>query len=232
MTSSTGYPPEGEDPGVARRDVEADARAAREIGIMSMREILEEVIGRLRRQDSENVVTAYTPDPDRPLTMAELGDADYRKRSDETVPQWEERVLADLRARIAARDTPTPEHVAPHLHQPAQHRDGKPPWCRSCGLTADFKQPLRRAMDLPPLQGPYMPGEIPREPVIPQGDREVRVVNIRAGRHHIHSGQFECGIAYATTIPQTNGTRSTGWAPCSKLLNHDGECGYADNTPF
>ena len=26
-------------------------------------------------------------------------------------------------------------------HKPIQHRDGKPPWCRECGLTKDFKEP-------------------------------------------------------------------------------------------
>ena len=26
-------------------------------------------------------------------------------------------------------------------HNPRQHRDGKPPWCRNCGLTKDFKKP-------------------------------------------------------------------------------------------
>ena len=27
-------------------------------------------------------------------------------------------------------------------HQPIQHRDGKPPWCRACGLTAEFQKPV------------------------------------------------------------------------------------------
>ena len=26
-------------------------------------------------------------------------------------------------------------------HNPRQHRDGRPPWCRNCGLTKDFKKP-------------------------------------------------------------------------------------------
>ena len=29
-------------------------------------------------------------------------------------------------------------------HRPIQHRDGKPPWCRICGLTADGKEPISR----------------------------------------------------------------------------------------
>ena len=27
-------------------------------------------------------------------------------------------------------------------HNPRQHRDGKPPWCHTCGLTKDFKAPV------------------------------------------------------------------------------------------
>lgn len=26
-------------------------------------------------------------------------------------------------------------------HEPAQHQDGKPPWCRRCGLTATYEIP-------------------------------------------------------------------------------------------
>lgn len=29
-------------------------------------------------------------------------------------------------------------------HNPVQHRDGKPPWCRACGLTADYQEPRSR----------------------------------------------------------------------------------------
>lgn len=29
-------------------------------------------------------------------------------------------------------------------HNPVQHRDGKPPWCKLCGLDADFKYPVSR----------------------------------------------------------------------------------------
>lgn len=31
-----------------------------------------------------------------------------------------------------------------HEHRPVQHRDGKPPWCKVCGLTADFTTPVSR----------------------------------------------------------------------------------------
>lgn len=31
-----------------------------------------------------------------------------------------------------------------HDHKPVQHRDGKPPWCKLCGLTADGKTPISR----------------------------------------------------------------------------------------
>lgn len=30
-----------------------------------------------------------------------------------------------------------------HEHKPVQHRDGKPPWCNECGLTADGEEPYR-----------------------------------------------------------------------------------------
>lgn len=29
-------------------------------------------------------------------------------------------------------------------HNPRQHRDGKPPWCRKCGLDAQFQVPESR----------------------------------------------------------------------------------------
>lgn len=47
--------------------------------------------------------------------------------------------------------------------------------------------------------------------------------NQRGGRHHVHENQRECGIAY-----HKNGS----WFPCSKWVNHSGDCGYADNTAF
>lgn len=34
-------------------------------------------------------------------------------------------------------------------HQPVQHRDGKPPWCRVCGLTESGQIPERRQPDRP-----------------------------------------------------------------------------------
>lgn len=36
------------------------------------------------------------------------------------------------------------EHVAAGSHRPVQHRDGKPAWCRLCGLTADGNVPMSR----------------------------------------------------------------------------------------
>lgn len=39
------------------------------------------------------------------------------------------------------------EHAVPigtHNHQPIQHRDGKPPWCPTCGLTAEGTEPVSR----------------------------------------------------------------------------------------
>lgn len=31
--------------------------------------------------------------------------------------------------------------VKPHKHRTIQHQDGKPPWCPTCGLTSDFREP-------------------------------------------------------------------------------------------
>ncbi len=31
-----------------------------------------------------------------------------------------------------------------HIHAPVQHRDNKPPWCKECGLTADYEVPKSR----------------------------------------------------------------------------------------
>ena len=36
---------------------------------------------------------------------------------------------------------PAQERKQKHHHNPIQHRDGKPPWCKVCGLTADLKIP-------------------------------------------------------------------------------------------
>lgn len=47
--------------------------------------------------------------------------------------------------------------------------------------------------------------------------------NKRAGFFHVHSGQYECGQAYRDDYE---------WRPCSRLVNHEGECGYEDNTAF
>lgn len=36
----------------------------------------------------------------------------------------------------------------PHIHRPVQHRDGRPPWCDTCGLDANMQE---RQGVLPPL---------------------------------------------------------------------------------
>lgn len=48
-----------------------------------------------------------------------------------------------------------PHHVDPHDHKPVQHRDGKPPWCKTCGLDADFRDPSA------------IPGTLPQPPGTP-----------------------------------------------------------------
>ncbi len=51
-----------------------------------------------------------------------------------------------------------------------------------------------------------------------------KLPNNRAGFFHVHSGQYECGIAYR------EGLYGGVWQPCTKLVNHEGRCGYEDNT--
>jgi hypothetical protein len=47
------------------------------------------------------------------------------------------------------------EPVEHHDHQPVQHRDGKPPWCNECGLTAQGEVPVSRIGKLkPPVERP------------------------------------------------------------------------------
>ena len=36
---------------------------------------------------------------------------------------------------------PDPDAIQCSDHQPRQHRDTRPPWCKNCGLTKDFKKP-------------------------------------------------------------------------------------------
>lgn len=31
-----------------------------------------------------------------------------------------------------------------HAHKPVQHRDGKEPWCKTCGLNNDGQEPSKR----------------------------------------------------------------------------------------
>lgn len=54
--------------------------------------------------------------------------------------------LATLLRSVADSLSPDQQHTAPeavpaHDHKPVQHRDGKPPWCKICGLTASFHVP-------------------------------------------------------------------------------------------
>lgn len=51
-----------------------------------------------------------------------------------------------------------------------------------------------------------------------------KLPNRRAGRYHIHASNNECGIAYVN--------EGQVWEPCSKWVNHSGDCGYEDNTAF
>lgn len=45
-------------------------------------------------------------------------------------------VERELRAKYQPTEPPCGDH------KPVQHRDGKPPWCKRCGLTASFTEPV------------------------------------------------------------------------------------------
>lgn len=56
------------------------------------------------------------------------------------------RVAFDLAnaLRKAADEIDAQQIPADHEHKPVQHRDGKPPWCKGCGLTAEGRVPVSR----------------------------------------------------------------------------------------
>ena len=49
---------------------------------------------------------------------------------------WNEKVDPPVNKR--------PDNVQEHIHKPVQHRDGKPPWCHTCGLTIGYLIPESR----------------------------------------------------------------------------------------
>lgn len=57
-----------------------------------------------------------------------------------------------------------------------------------------------------------------------------KLPNSRAGFYHLHSGSYECGMAYRQV--ERDYFDKWRWAKCSKLVNHPGDCGYEDNTAF
>lgn len=63
-----------------------------------------------------------------------------------------------------------------------------------------------------------------------EGPELGKLPNSRAGFHHIHSDSYECGQAYRAVDPWDAG--DWAWQPCTKLVNHTGECGYEDSTAF
>lgn len=64
------------------------------------------------------------------------------KRISEARAQFdrEQEVLGVLTGQVPVRSMP----IACENHQPVQHRDGKPPWCRACGLTRTGQEPVSR----------------------------------------------------------------------------------------
>lgn len=59
-----------------------------------------------------------------------------------TAAQWDD-VLTAKRRHLATEKALLDEAVqtaCPGEHQPAQHRDGRAPWCRACGRTQDGRR--------------------------------------------------------------------------------------------
>ena len=56
-----------------------------------------------------------------------------------------------------------------------------------------------------------------------------KLPNKRAGFFHNHSGERECGIAYQGEDILSG---KAIWLPCTKLVNHEDNCGYEDNTAY
>lgn len=63
-----------------------------------------------------------------------------------------------------------------------------------------------------------------------EGPRLGKMPNKRAGFYHLHSDIYECGIAYRRQ--RVGDGDGWSWAKCSKLVNHEGNCGYEDNTAY
>jgi len=60
------------------------------------------------------------------------------------------------------------QHTAPDPHpghRPVQHRDGRPPWCRECGLDATGRTPASR---LPGQQPPAGTAQLQEQPSTPE----------------------------------------------------------------
>ena len=50
---------------------------------------------------------------------------------------------AKWRTKLAA-PTAQVSDESEHAHKPAQHRDGKEPWCKTCGLNKDYEEPVSK----------------------------------------------------------------------------------------
>lgn len=59
-----------------------------------------------------------------------------------------------------------------------------------------------------------------------------KMPNKRAGFYHIHSASHECGQAYWENANDYDYPNKGEYKPCKKLVNHDGYCGFEDNTAF
>ena len=59
-----------------------------------------------------------------------------------------------------------------------------------------------------------------------------KLPNKRAGFHHTHSNSYECGMAYWENAGDYDYPDKGAYWPCKRLVNHEGRCGYEDNSAY
>ena len=100
------------------------------MGLLTLREEGKSVT--IKMETEWGVVYPYAPTVVHP--MVDRASAEAHVRSTGSILMW----------RGWLRDAPeVPLHAYPD-HKPVQHRDGKPPWCKTCGLTAQYTVPVSR----------------------------------------------------------------------------------------
>ncbi|WQY99798.1 hypothetical protein [Microbacterium phage MO526] len=82
----------------------------------------------------------YTDAADRADADALAGLSDRRRADVEAVREK----IAEAREEPVTGEPDGADPLPEHDHRPVQHRDGREPWCRVCGLNADGNAPASR----------------------------------------------------------------------------------------